>query len=271
MSKAPRIKKPEGGEAYATDPKHTKRIRFDFWQHIPLELEVPMLQRLKKLAPWLALLLLMLALGACAPAAAPATNDQPQMANGLEGGKLTFRHQLPGEDFVLVTEFVTTYKAKYWHVTTAKNILMRAWIETLDGAKVDAEVLVEHVHADCSIVSKYSGWHGVKTDTMDDSIHGVGQPGFWISQYPYEEWFAIEGYSKDMWSSWAVYYTDWYATSESKPKPMTEQNLVSIGGTTGQSFQVVWDLAIRYPAKGETLYHTTSVIDNFTVPIDQNP
>lgn len=38
---------------------------------------------------------------------------------------------------------------------------------------------------------------------MDDSYHGTSQDGFWINEkYPYQNKFAIEGFSKDLIDGW---------------------------------------------------------------------
>ncbi len=206
---------------------------------------------------------------ACAPEAAPHTNPQPVLNNDLENGALTLTHKFADEQFDFVTEFSSTYRLKYWHITEPKNILMRAYIKPKQGANVI--VLVEHVHADAIVYSKYGGWDGTQTDSMDDSFHGT-QGGFWITEnYPYEEYFAVSGYSPTMWNAWSIFYTSWLGHTDAKPEPMTEKNLIHDGGTQGQKFQIVWDILIRYPDKGETMYHTRSVIDEFMVPVDQNP
>ncbi len=204
-------------------------------------------------------------LSACASTpSAPLTRETTIINNDLAGGSVQFRHTV--ESFVLVTEFSTPDPIEYWHITEPKLILMRAWIE--EGGD-NCEVLVEHVHADAFIMSRYSGWDGIITDSMDDKIHSSLQPGFWItSTYKYEEIFSVEGYSQELYTSWTIFYNDFIAKTNTKPEPMTEENLIKIGGTQGQKFQVVWNLAIR--CNNETLYHTKAIVDHFTVPISQN-
>lgn len=226
------------------------------------------MKRTKLLSIILLLVWLMLTAESCGGPSAPATRPMATINNDLEGGKVTFTHTIPGEQFQLITEFSTGDPVAYWHITEPKNITMKAWITP--NAGIDMEVLVEHVHADAFIMADASGWDGIITDSMDDNIHGGMQPGFWVtSTYPYEEVFSIQGFSKQMYESWTVFLTSYMAVTDTHSYPMTERNLIREGDTRGQKFQIVWDLTIRYP--GETLYHTISVVDQFAVPVDQNP
>lgn len=217
----------------------------------------------------LAMLVITSFLVACGVPQATETRPVSSINNDLAGGKALFSHPIDGEGFILHTEFGTADPISQTHITQPKLIEMCAWIELV--RTVDVEVLVEHVHADAFIQSDASGWDGTKTDSMDDSIHGLGQPGFWITpEHKYCETFSVEGHNETLFKSWTTFYTSYISSSETTPAPMTEYNLIKYGKTRGQKFQVIWNLAIRNPTT-ETLYHTTSVVDTFAVPVDQNP
>ncbi len=217
-------------------------------------------------------ILVMVALFTAACGGVPAATETRPVSsinNDLEGGSIEFSHPIDGEGFVLHTRFSTPDSITQTHITQPKLIEMCAWIEKLRS--VDVEVLVEHVHADAFIQSDASGWDGTKTDSMDDSIHGLSQPGFWITEeHEYCETFSVEGHTETLYKSWTFFYSSYISSTDTTPEPMTEHNLIKYGKTRGQKFQIIWNLAIRNP-ETEELYHTTSVVDTFAVPVDQNP
>lgn len=204
-----------------------------------------------------------LALG-CSPEPAPVEKHLDVLRNDLDGGRLQIIHDLEGEDFKFITSYDTDYDTARWRVTDSKTLHMRAWVEPLVGGE-DMEVLVEHVHIDLALKSKYAMLDGWSLDSMDDRLHVGSQPGFLItSKWFYENVFAIEGFSQTLIEGWG-YWTDAYGYSRVGEYRLTEDNLVKKGGVYANKFQVVYDLLIRYP--GEKFYHTRSVIDEFLVPV----
>lgn len=208
---------------------------------------------------------------ACSYELAPATKNLPTLQNALgEDNKLIIEHAIPGEKFDFITAYSTDYDAQHWHLTDSKTLRMEARIKINDGDEQDAQVivLVEHVHIDVSILAKYASINGWKTDSMDDSVHGGDQPGFWITEdHPYENVFAIEGYSKTMIEGWS-YFTGSYGSGSIKETRLTEHNLTNPDngtGAYGNKFTIVYDLLVKYP--GEEYYYTHSLVDEFVVPV----
>jgi len=210
----------------------------------------------------LALVVVLMGASECDGEKAPPAKVLPILHNELAGGKLTRTIEIPGEKFQLVTGYSTDYNTDEWHITDSKNLRMTALIS---GAPEGTVVLVEHVHVDISIVAALAMINGLPQDSMDDSIHGSDQGGFWVTdQYPYEEVFAIEGYSQTLISGWG-FVIGGYGSASLSEKRLTEHNLVEYGEAYGEKMQVVYDLLIRYP--GETYFHTRSVIDEFLIPV----
>jgi len=220
------------------------------------------MKRFSVLLAILGALLAILFLTACGPEKAPLTKELPVLNNQFTGGKLTRAIDIPGEQFQLETEYSTEYDTRYWHITDTKNLRMNALIK---GAPEGTVVLVEHVHADISVMAGLAMVHGLPQDSMDDSIHGSDQGGFWITdKYPYDEVFVIEGYSQTLISGWGFIVGGLGMSSLSEDR-LTEHNLVEGGKAYGEKMQVVYDLLIRYP--NEPLFHTRSVVDEFLIPV----
>lgn len=91
---------------------------------------------------------------------------------------LTQNLPVNGEDFSLICKYDTgKYSLKNWHVTDAKSINMNVHTKNLpDGY----DVMVEHMHADISLVSTSPQINGITQDSMDNSFHGNTQDGFVI-------------------------------------------------------------------------------------------
>jgi hypothetical protein len=196
--------------------------------------------------------------------------DFSVLRNDLENGELVLEHQV--EDFKFITKYFTDYDTKHWRITDSKSLNMQAWIE---GYPEGLIVLVEHVHIDIAIKSKNMSFDGWKQDTMDDSVHGGLQPGFWITKdYPYENVFAIEGYTETLIHGYA-FCVYGYGGGSIEEKRFTEENLVDDGteyySNNGKVYankvQVVYDLMIKNP--GEELFHTRSIIDEFLIPVSK--
>lgn len=189
-------------------------------------------------------------------------SDLPTLNNDLANGKLTIDKVVPGEDFSFVREYSTSYDAKSWRITDSKNLMMRAWVR---GAPRGMIVLVEHMHSDVSLKSRYEGLDGWPQDSMDDSVHGGDQPGFWVTEsYPYENVFAIEGFSQSLIEGWGYWGTGYIGSYR-----LTETNVVQYGKVYGNKIQVVYDLLIK--RADEQYFHTRSVIDEFLVPTGVQP
>jgi len=216
----------------------------------------------------LALLIAALVFTACGPEAAPESKDYQVLHNDLSEGSLEISHLIPGEKFDFVSRYATDYNANEWHITDSKTLNMSAYLSPQFGVTntlSTTTVLVEHVHIDATITSKYALMNGVLQDTMDDKLHVGDQPGFLVSdEYPYENIFAIEGYSEYLISGWG-YYNQSYGYSTLDQIRLTEKNLVDRGGVNGTKFTVVYDLLIKY--EGEEYFHTRSFVDEFVVPV----
>lgn len=209
-------------------------------------------------------LVLTLLLAGCAERA-PVARDLPVLNNDLPEGQLMRDHTIAGEEFKFKTSYFTDYDTRHWRVTDSKTLRMTARISDLTEQGKGVEVLIEHVHIDIAVKSKYALMDGWPQDSMDDNLHAGTQPGFWINEkYPYENTFAVEGFSESLLSGWGLFTGD-LGYAQMKDKRLTEDNLVGSGGVYGNKVQVIYDLLIKYP--GEPFYHTRSVVDEFLIPI----
>ena len=126
-------------------------------------------------------------------------------------------------------------------------------------------ILIEHVHIDMSLKSTNPQLDGLSQDSMDDSYHGTSQDGFWINEkYPYQNKFAIEGFSKDLIDGW-TFVCGSYGFGSISQERLTEKNLTTYGKVYANKMQVVYDILIKYPK--EDFYHVVSVLDEFLIPI----
>ena len=178
----------------------------------------------------------------------------------LSGNVLEKEHEV--EDFKFVTTYNTgSYNLSRWRITDSKLINMYAKAVDVPGGAI---VLVEHVHVDMSLKSTNPQLDGLTQDSMDDSYHGTSQDGFWIVKYPYDNKFAVEGFSKDLIDGW-MFVCGSYGYGNISQERLTERNLVKYGNVYANKMQVVYDLLIKYD--GEELYHTVSVSDEFLIPV----
>ncbi|WP_434291966.1 hypothetical protein [Clostridium botulinum] len=185
--------------------------------------------------------------------------------NTLNGNTLQLVHDIEG--FKFKSNYNTgKYTLNNWRITDSKNIKMQTWITDVPNG---TEVLIEHVHIDISLKSCSPQLDGFKQDSMDDSYHGYSQDGFLISnKYPYENTFAIDGFSKDIIDGWNFYCGD-YGNGHLSSERLTEKNLIK-NGTYANKLTVVYDLLIKN--KGEQKYHTKSIVDEILIPaqIEEN-
>lgn len=134
------------------------------------------------------------------------------------------------------------------------------------GLPEGATVLIEHVHIDMSLKSTNPQLDGLSQDSMDDSYHGTSQDGFFIDEiYPYQNKFAIEGFSKDLIEGWGFVCGD-YGSSSLTQTRLTERNLIQEGDVYANKMQVIYDILIKYA--GEDFYHVVSVSDEFLIPVE---
>lgn len=191
----------------------------------------------------------------------PVDNTLPKM-DMVSGKVLNLPHDI--EQFKFNTTYdVGKYSFDKWRITDSKNIKFTATVENVPEG---AEVLIEHAHVDISLKSTHPQLDGLSQDSMDDTYHGVKQDGFYLNkQYPYENTFAIEGFSKEIIEGWEFYCGD-YGSGSVDSRRLTEESLIK-EGVYANKLQVVYDLLIKY--KGEDKYHTKSVVDELLIPIPQ--
>lgn len=165
------------------------------------------------------------------------------------------------EDMVFSRTYSTPYDTNTWRITDSKNLMMSAIVLNAENKTV----LVEHVHIDISLKSKYARLDGWTQDSMDDKLHAGSQPGFWITDiHPYENIFAIEGFSQMLIDGWGWFIAGYGGLSVEQER-LTENNLRNRGGVYGNKVQVVYDLLIK--DNNEQFYHTRSIIDEFTIEV----
>ena len=184
-----------------------------------------------------------------------------EVLNTLDGSTLEKTHEI--EDLKFITTYDTgDYDLSRWRITDSKTINMTAKVTNVPEG---ATILIEHVHIDMSLKSTNPQLDGLSQDSMDDSYHGTSQDGFWIHEkYPYQNKFAIEGFSKDLIEGW-TFVCGSYGYGSISQERLTEKNLTTYGKVYANKMQVVYDILIKYPK--EDFYHVVSVLDEFLIPI----
>ena len=184
-----------------------------------------------------------------------------EVLNTLDGSTLEKAHEI--EDLKFITTYDTgDYDLSRWRITDSKTINMTAKVTNVPEG---ATILIEHVHIDMSLKSTNPQLDGLSQDSMDDSYHGTSQDGFWINEkYPYQNKFAIEGFSKDLIDGW-TFVCGSYGYGSISQERLTEKNLTTYGKVYANKMQVVYDILIKYPK--EDFYHVVSVLDEFLIPI----
>ena len=184
-----------------------------------------------------------------------------EVLSTLQGSTLEKTHDIEGFEFI-TTYDTGNYDLSRWRITDSKVINMSAEVANVPE---DATVLIEHVHIDMSLKSTNPQLDGLSQDYMDDSYHGTSQDGFFISdKYPYQNKFAIEGFSKDLIDGWMFICGD-YGSGSIHQERLTEQNLVQYGNVYANKMQVVYDILVKYT--DEDFYHVVSVLDEFLIPV----
>ena len=184
-----------------------------------------------------------------------------EVLNTLDGSTLEKTHEI--EYLKFITTYDTgDYDLSRWRITDSKTINMTAKVTNVPEG---ATILIEHVHIDMSLKSTNPQLDGLSQDSMDDSYHGTSQDGFWINEkYPYQNKFAIEGFSKDL-IDVDAFVCGSYGYGSISQERLTEKNLTTYGKVYANKMQVVYDILIKYPK--EDFYHVVSVLDEFLIPI----
>ena len=184
-----------------------------------------------------------------------------EVLNTLDGSTLEKTHEI--ESLKFITTYDTgDYDLSRWRITDSKTINMTAKVTNVPEG---ATILIEHVHIDMSLKSTNPQLDGLSQDSMDDSYHGTSQDGFWINEkYPYQNKFAIEGFSKDLIDG-LTFVCGSYGYGSISQERLTEKNLTTYGKVYANKMQVVYDILIKYPK--EDFYHVVSVLDEFLIPI----
>lgn len=205
-------------------------------------------------------IVLTLSLSGCGEETVP-KEESLETLSPLSGNTLEKTHEVEG--FKFITTYDTgSYDLSRWRITDSKVINMTAKVT---GVPEGATVLIEHVHIDMSLKSTFAQLDGLSQDSMDDSYHGTSQDGFFINEkYPYQNQFAIEGYSKDLIDGWTFVCGD-YGSGSLAQKRLTENSLVQDGNVYANKMQVVYDILIKYA--DEEYYHVESVLDEFLIPV----
>lgn len=192
------------------------------------------------------------------------TEVQVMETNDIGVPSLSQTLDIPDEDFKLVCEYGTNgYDLNNWRVTDPKQVSMKVHTQGLpDGY----DVVIDHVHADISLLSISPQINGITQDSMDDTFHGQTQDGFAISNdTDYYNVFAIEGYTSQFYELWGCAFGQ-YGSLSSSYERLTENNIIQVG-TYGEKISIVYDISIKKP--GSDKYYTKSVMSTLGVPVSQ--
>lgn len=193
----------------------------------------------------------------------PIEKNLDRLTSDLDDGVLTQVNDMSGEQVGLSMEYRTDYDVKSWRITDSKTLAFSAHLTGEPPA--GTTVLIEHVHVDVALDARKAGVDGIKQDSMDDSLHTGTSEGFLVSaQYPYEDVFAIEGYSDTLISGWG-FIAGSYGQSDLSEKRLTENNLRKHGDVTGNKITFIYDVLIRYAP--DQPFHKRVVTDEFIIPI----
>lgn len=180
--------------------------------------------------------------------------------NDLKNNILT--QETPIEDFIFVTEYWTPYDTTNWRITDCKTLFMKAYPKNLSEGKT---IFVEHVHIDINLQSNVQFFDGWPQDSMDDKLHTGDQIGFWVNEtYPYENIFAIEGFSQTLIDGWGFAVLG-YGAVDIDEERLSEYTLREQGKVYGNKVQVVYDVLIKDDS--ESFYHTRSIVDEFIIEV----
>lgn len=193
---------------------------------------------------------------------------------GQQNGQVrTVDHPLDVPDAGITLQTIYSFSEDFgnWKVTDNKAIDIEMSVVHSDAE----EIFVEHMHSDVYIESKKITYDGLLQDTMDDSYHGTGYPGFYIdTTYSYYETFSIEGRNPNFMSELEFHCFHYYGTGScsSENVPISEERIRSNdkhdGGVYGQTIYFVYDVLIRY--SGEDVFHKVIVSDNIFIDLESN-
>ena len=188
------------------------------------------------------------------------------MAVDTTTGKPSLHQELDvkDEDFKLVCDYDTgNYSLDNWHVTDCKDVGMSVHTQGLPNGY---EVVIDHVHADISLMSTSAQINGITQDSMDDTCHGQNQDGFYISDTDeYYNIFSIEGYTNQFYEIWGNSYGE-FGSINSSYQRLTESNIIQ-SGTYAEKLSIVYDLSIKKPNSDK--YYTKSVKSAISIPINK--
>lgn len=165
-----------------------------------------------------------------------------QLTSELDDGILSQINEMTGEQVTLEMQYRTDYDVASWHITDSKTIAFSARLQGEPPA--GATVLIENVHVDVALDARRAGVDGLLQDSMDDHLHTGTEAGFLVTAaYPYEEVFAIEGFSETLISGWG-FVSGGTGNSEVEEERLTEQHLRESGLVEASKITFVYDVLI---------------------------
>ncbi len=188
--------------------------------------------------------------------------DQDKVLEATYSEDLDEIHEIVREkeldDFTFVTKYDTIdYDLNEWYIIDNKTIKMSAWTE---GAPVDWDIIIEHVHVDLFITNKYENYPTLLQDTMDDKYHGYKQDGFKISDdIVYENIFGIIGATTEMHHALRYNYDRSLMLKDLREEDFARNHYDS------NTLQVIYDVMIKKP--GNDYYETIAVYDDIIIPV----
>lgn len=193
----------------------------------------------------------------------PVEKDLGRLSSDLDDGTLVQSNSITGETVTLNMAYRTDYDVQSWRVTDSKTLAFS--VKLASEPQPGTTVLIEHVHVDVALDARLGGFDGLPQDSMDDSLHTGNDAGFLVtSQYPYEDIFAIEGYSETLISGWN-FNVSGTGSGEIEEKRLTEKNLRNEGKVEANKFTFIYDVLIRYSP--DEPFHKRVVVDEFLVPL----
>lgn len=193
----------------------------------------------------------------------PVEQGLDRLSSDLDDGVLSQVNEMPGEQISLEMQYRTDYDVASWRITDSKTL---AFSVRLHGeAPAGSTVLIENVHVDVVLDARRASVDGLLQDSMDDHLHTGTEAGFLVTAaYPYEEVFAIEGFSETLISGWS-FVTGGTGSGEVEEERLTENSLREDGLVEASKITFVYDVLIRYSP--DEPFHKRVVVDEFLIPV----
>lgn len=180
----------------------------------------------------------------------------------VSGDAISFNHEIDTIDIITTYQRSDDFSAG-WRITGNKAVDIKLEVDSNPGGYV---VLVEHLHVDIFIESRWERYDDITQDSMDDYFHGL-QGGFLVDlSHPYFETFSIEGSSPEFQQSIGYAWSTSLSSDTSRTYKFSEEFLTENCGVFGNSLYFVYD--VIYGTSIDGPFYKGIVTDNILIDIN---